>query len=182
MKQRDSESRNGIPLDGAAHMQRELGSESKAAAGHSECATDGGAAHAPRTQESLRAEEAYRAWSQAPASKRQLAAHHITVAALLRDVLKAHDVSKLRFAAMIGVDKKTVQKWLTGEAPTPLAVLLGLPTEMSLDFIERLSALRGVRGGMGFEIAKLRRTRNLDAIHVAQDELTALAREIGRGR
>ncbi len=151
-------------------------------AGHPPCATDVEAAQARRTRESERAEEAYRAWSQAPPSQRQLAAHHLTVASLVVAIRAEHNVSRLSVAAMLGVDAKTVKKWERGEASFPLGAVLGLEAGMAVDLLSRVAALRGVSLGLGAEIARLRRTRDLDAIHAAQDALTALEREIVRGR
>lgn len=132
-----------------------------------------------RTNASLRAEQAYRDWTQAPPSERPLAAHRLTVASILFQVLAKCEVSNRRFAEMIEVDDKTVAKWLDGRAPVPAAVVLALPTDMALDFLARLAALRGSRSGLDHEIAKL---RTHDEVRAAQRALLARDDQIAGGR
>ena len=96
-----------------------------------------------RSLESERAETAYVDWSTAPPSDRPLAAQRPALARILFEVLKAHGVSRLRLADMIGVNEKQVRKMLDGRAPIPMATLGVLPIEMALDFMDRIVALRG---------------------------------------
>ena len=91
----------------------------------------------------MKAEVAYRDWSSAPPTDRPLAAQRTVLAKILFEVLKAHDVSRLRFADMIGVNEKQVRKMLDGRSPVPMAVLGVMPIEMSIDFMDRVVQARG---------------------------------------
>lgn len=137
-----------------------------------------GEASSQRTGESVRAEEAYRDWSEAPPSQRPIAAHRLTVASELFALLKQHGVSKLRLALMVGVDDKTIRKWLDGRAPVPASIVLALPTDMALDFLARMAALRGCATNAAAEIAKLSTRVELRA---AQRALLERDEELSRG-
>lgn len=93
---------------------------------------------AERSDASLRAEEAYRDWSSAPPAERPLVSGRVGAATALFAVLKAHDVSRARFADMLGIDEKTVRQWLDGSKPIPLAAILAMPVDMGTDLFDRL--------------------------------------------
>lgn len=138
-----------------------------------------------RTGESVRAESAYHDWSEAPPSERPLAAQRLAFAKILFHVLKSHGVSRLRFAAMIGVNEKQVRKMLDGRAPIPMASLGVMPTEMALDFTDAVLAMRRGEGRSSLiqrAIEELGRSRDLRAVNAAQRELLELAAKLSELR
>lgn len=64
-------------------------------------------------------------------------------AAALFETLKAFDVSKNRLADMVGVNEKQVRKWIEGLNPIPTTVVSAMPTDMAMDYLNRLSLLKG---------------------------------------
>lgn len=98
---------------------------------------------AERTRESVQAEQSYRDLSQVPPSQRPLASHRLMHAAALFETLKAFDVSKNRLADMVGVNEKQVRKWIEGLNPIPTTVVSAMPTDMAMDYLNRLSLLKG---------------------------------------
>ena len=136
---------------------------------------------AERTRESVQAEQSYRDLEQVAPSQRPLAVHRAAHAAALFETLRAFDVSKNRFADMIGVNEKQVRKMLEGLTPIQTTVAAAMPSDMALDFLGRLGALRGAgRSGMQREVERLRKTRDLRGIHDAQRQLLELATELTR--
>jgi hypothetical protein len=137
---------------------------------------------AERTRESVQAEQSYRDLSEMPPSQRPLAAHRLAHATALFETLRAFDVSKSRFADMIGVNEKQVRKMLEGLTPIQSTVASAMPSDMALDFLGRLTALRGgPRAGMQREIERLRTSRDLKAVYDAQRQLLELATELAAG-
>lgn len=100
--------------------------------------TDCRLARAERTNESLRAQAAYRAPTEHP-----FAVSRMQAATLLGEVMHDHDVSKNRLADLLGVDEKQIRKYLDGRAHLPMAALLVMPVGMSDDYMARLRAARG---------------------------------------
>lgn len=143
---------------------------------HAECRSP----RPERTPESVQAEQSYRDLSQVPPSQRPLASHRLTHAAALFETLRAFDVSKNRFADMVGVNEKQVRKWIEGLTPIQTTVIAAMPSDMGLDFLERLRALRGGGGRSGWqrELERLRKSRDLRAIQDAQRQLLDLAAEL----
>lgn len=133
---------------------------------------------AVRTEASQRAEAAYRDWSTQPPAERPLRAHRMTVATILFETLKAHDVTKTRFAAMLGVDKKQVRKMLDGRVPVPVDVAFAMPLDMSLDFLARIRTARGVRSDVMGEIDRLDRK----ALREVRDRVLARLDQITEGK
>lgn len=135
---------------------------------------------AERTRESVQAEEAYHA--QLPPALRPLAAHRLEHATALYETLRAFDVSNNRFADMIGVNEKQVRKMLEGLTPIQSTITSAMPVDMALDFLGRVSALRGaVKSGMQREIDRLRKARDLRAVLEAQRQLVELAAWLSGG-
>lgn len=134
---------HGRPIaSGAAQLPRE----------RAECThrhPDLGAVQNARTPASLRAEEAFHDWTAVPPSQRPLWKHRGQIADALGVVLKRHDISKNRFAMMLGVDKKQVRRMLACEQPIHIDVLFALPLEVALDFVEILTQARGAGAQRG---------------------------------
>ena len=72
-----------------------------------------------RTETSVRAEQAYRDWTNEAPCERPLAAARGPHAKTLYAVLRDHKVSQTRFAQMVGVDEKQVRKMLDGRVSIP---------------------------------------------------------------
>lgn len=139
---------------------------------HAHFSTEMGAVQ--RTEASQRAETAYLDWSTQSPAARPLRAHRTAIATLLFETLKAHDVTKTRFAAMLGVDKKQVRKMLDGRVPVPVDVAFAMPLDMGLDFLARIRAARGVRSDVMGEIDRLdkRALREVrDRVHARLDQI-----------
>lgn len=118
----------------------------------------------PRTAESERAESALETWRAKPPSERPLWMHRGRIADALGVVLKRHDVSKNRFAAMLDVNKKVVRRMLACEQPIHLDVLMVLPAEMAVDVVDRLFDGRGVQDVLRRLIDRLDRKELVDVI------------------
>jgi DNA-binding transcriptional regulator YiaG len=150
---------------------------------------------AERTTASLRAAEAYRDWANAPPAERPLASARSVTASALFAVLKDHDVSRARFADMLGIDEKTVRQWLDGSKPIPLAAIATMPLDMGTDLSERIldaraggsrspkravSALReaAARVQVGPSTTDLERRELMKVVLAATARLNEIMREI----
>lgn len=133
-----------------------------------------------RSGESFRAEAAYAK----VASKQKTKADRLVMAGVLLAVLTEHDVSRGRFAMMLGVNEKAVRKMLCAEVSIPLHAFLRMPTDMRRDFIEGVAEASGCDafGVVERALSKIRAARDIAAAHALEDAARDLARELGRGR
>lgn len=134
-----------------------------------------------RTGESQRAERAYQAYQDGLLSERPLSKWRNEIGGLLEKVAQRRGISYRRLADMIGVDRKVLEKYLDGRAYVPLAILMVLPVDMTLDLIDEMEAARsggasGTRPSlMQRAIGGLRRSGDRTAMVAAIAELAALA-------
>lgn len=133
----------------------------------------------PRTNESRRAEDAYRKVE----CKQRTRAERLRVAALLLEAMRAHGVSIGRLSAMVDVGEKQVRKWLSAETSIPHHVAMRMPREMRSTFLGAF--LADVEGGATASasdrlLAQIKASGNIEAAHDLEDRARELAREMGR--
>ena len=132
---------------------------------HAHGTTDIRAVQAARTEESVTAENAYRDWSIVPVVDRPLAKHRAAHARVLFELLRDHQTSRSWLACVVGVNEKQVRKMLKGEVPIPAAIASCMPTDMRIDYLERLIELDGgTRPTLQDRIARLDKAGLLDAL------------------
>lgn len=131
------------------------------------------AERARRTDESHRAERAFRDWSAESPADRPLQKHQAAHARVLFEWMKEHGISRCRFADMLGVNEKQVRKMLKGSATIPSAVSSCIPASLRSDYLERLGELGG--GALQDRIDRLTMAEALEASRQITDRIARLA-------
>jgi hypothetical protein len=127
----------------------------------------------------VRSEAAHRDWSASPPADRPLASARVSAARAFFKVLERHDVSRMRLAAMLGIDEKTVRQWLDGTKPIPLAALAAMPADMATDLADELLGSRsGSPTGARAVIAVSEALERTDIARASEGERRALVKVV----
>ncbi len=118
-----------------------------------------------RTDQSLRAEKAFRDWSKEPEIDRPLVKHRAAHVRALAEWMDEHGVSKCRLADLLGVNEKQVRKMLKGEVTIPGEVSSCIPKSLRQDYLDRLAEIDGgCAPGIDSAISRLDKAGLLDAL------------------